>query len=273
MLEESLRRRLETLNRDRLPAATRTIAKPSKPIATTTTSRGVKPTGDLLSSAVVCENSSGEHLLIPIPVDQLWPGGEKLVASRLEHLQSLDETSDFVRAMPREAILLDLETCGFSGSALFLVGLLREIDDRLTVELLLARTYAEEQAVLVSLWQRLAAAELLVTYNGKSFDWPMVIDRSHRYLLHKTQALTAPPHLDALHLARRRWKGQLPDCKLQTIERLICRRARVGDIPGSQIPAAYDAYVRTGVTHEIEAILHHNALDLVTLLDIAMRLA
>ncbi len=282
MLSESLRRRLEELNRERLPTPPALAATKPKPQAgrpATNEPSISKPAGDLLSSAVVCENEGGEHLVMPLALDVLWPSGEALVASRLEHLQSLPAGQlvtgygPLVSALPGRAVMLDLETCGLGGAALFLVGLLRQIDGQLTVELLFARNYAEERAVMLSLWERLADADAVATYNGKSFDWPMVMDRSRRHLLHKSQTLREPHHVDVLHAARRRWRGRLPDCKLQTIERLVCRRARSGDIPGNQIPAAYDAYVRTGRPQEVEAILHHNALDLITLLDIAMRVA
>ena len=77
-------------------------------------------------------------------------------------------------------------------------------------------------------------------------------------------------HFDLLHHARRRWKSQLPNCKLQTLERYICGRNRVGDIPGRDIPLAYHDYVRTGNTEQVRSILHHNALDLVTLLQLSL---
>jgi uncharacterized protein YprB with RNaseH-like and TPR domain len=178
-----------------------------------------------------------------------------------------------VDAFPERALLLDLETCGFAGSALFLAGVLRSIDGRLTVELLLARDYSEEAAVLASLWQRIEAAQVLVSFNGKSFDWPMVVDRSRRHLLFRGASPQAPRHIDLLHAARRRWRKELPDCRLQTLEQRICGRRRAEDIPGSQIPAAYHEFVRTGFEREMNSILLHNALDLVTLLDLAMRLA
>jgi hypothetical protein len=80
-------------------------------------------------------------------------------------------------------------------------------------------------------------------------------------------------HVDLLHHSRRRWRRQLPDCRLQTLERHICGRGRTGDIAGAQIPAAYQEFVRTGFDRDMDAILLHNAIDLVTLLDLAMRLA
>jgi len=76
--------------------------------------------------------------------------------------------------------------------------------------ILLGLHYGEEPAVLASLWSRLAELDVMVTFNGKSFDWPMIEDRSRRHLLHKRRPLTPPAHLDMLHPARRKWKKLLP---------------------------------------------------------------
>lgn len=271
MLSDSLRQRLETLNRERLPnaaAATAIRRSPANPKAT--------QADEFAFEAVEVSSELGSHLLYAVPLEQLWPVGPKLVRGRLEHLKTQplgDDIARLVGALPDRAVMLDLETCGLSGSALFLVGVLRWIEQRLTIELLFARNYAEEPAVLASLWQRLSGVDVLCTFNGKSFDWPMVMDRSCRHLLHKRMELREPAHVDILHHARRKWRGVLPNCKLQTIEQQVCRRPREPDIPGAQIPAAYDAYVRTGEASEMRQVLRHNALDLVTLLDIAMRVA
>jgi uncharacterized protein YprB with RNaseH-like and TPR domain len=245
-------------------------------------------------------------LRIQLPLDELWAGGQGLVAKRHARLvdssppcaplakdgegtddrcnkpsaastlsagEQRTDLASFVAAFPDRALLLDLETCGLSGSALFLVGLLHCVEGELCVELLLARDYSEERAVLASLWQRVSAEVVVVTFNGKSFDWPMVVDRSRRHLLFRGARPPAPQHIDLLHHARRRWRGQLPDCKLQTLEQHICGRSRSGDIPGRMIPAAYQQFVRTGFDREMNSILMHNAIDLVTMLDLAMRLA
>jgi uncharacterized protein YprB with RNaseH-like and TPR domain len=79
-------------------------------------------------------------------------------------------------------------------------------------------------------------------------------------------------HCDLLHHARRRWKRVLPNCKLQTLERFVCNRSRHDDLSGAEVPAAYHEFVRTGVARQVGAIVHHNALDLVTLVQIALRL-
>lgn len=283
MLNDSLYRRLEALNRQQLPAR-----MPTKASATTTKRPARRPaaphhnqtkTAGLLERGETTVTPHGEHLTITIPVSEWWPAGDELVRSRHRQLVADasdspdDERKQFVASLPGRFLGLDLETCGLSGSALFLIGLVREHDERLTVELLFARTYAEEAAVLWSLGERLAGTETLITFNGKSFDWPMVNDRWHRHLLHRQRPLPTLAHYDVLHHARRRWRKTLPDCKLQTIERMICRRRRTGDIAGHRIPGAYDHYVQTKQPKEIEQVLYHNAVDLVTLLDVAMRLA
>jgi uncharacterized protein YprB with RNaseH-like and TPR domain len=112
--------------------------------------------------------------------------------------------------------------------------------------------------------------QVLVTFNGKSFDWPQIRDRSTLHERDPDSVDNHLVHLDLLHHARRRWRCELPNCKLQTLERYICGRHRTGDIPGGDIPAAYHDYVRTGDLAEVRQILHHNALDLVTLLQLSL---
>jgi uncharacterized protein YprB with RNaseH-like and TPR domain len=288
MLDERIRCRLEQLNRGPLPAYTLAVqsiqpANPQRIAVAPLRPRAVKPLTGLIQRGTVAANDSGKHLRIIIDLEELWPGGGDLAARRHAQLsyqpapgkpsRVQQEMASLVQAFPQNVLLVDLETCGLSGSSLFLIGLLRFVNGRLMVELLLARNYSEERAVLATFWQVAHPNSLLVTFNGKSFDWPMIADRSARHLLFRGSARPELPHVDLLHHARRRWRRQLPDCKLQTLERHICGRGRTGDIPGSQIPAAYQQFVRTGKEHEMNAILLHNAIDLVTLLDIGLRLA
>jgi len=278
MLDERIRLRLQQLNRKPLPLGATNSSRGLNKATRALQLREVKPIPGLIRQADIVANFAGEHLRVRLPVDDIWPGGEQLITRRLAFLgeqesQRCDELGLLVNALPDDALLLDLETCGFAGSPLFLVGILRRIRERFKVELLLARNYAEERAVLTSFWKIACRHRVLVTFNGKSFDWPMVLDRSTRHLLFREIKRPELLHVDLLHHSRRRWQGELPDCKLQTLERHICGRGRVGDIPGGEIPAAYQQYVLTGFQREMNAILLHNAIDLVTLLDLAMRLA
>jgi uncharacterized protein len=295
MLDETLRRRLEALNRGALADSPvgRQTAAPSRaaPIAPAPSPKSIqagRPIPGIMQQGEVIATSAGEHLRIRLPIDVLWHQGSQLITGRQEMLQTRlreaqlaveptlvmeSEFAALVAALPDRVLVLDLETCGLSGAALFLVGVLRQLDGGPTVELLLARNYAEEQAVLESLWQIIATHDVLVTFNGKAFDWPMVIDRSTRYRISAAHSPAKLRHVDMLHHARRRWRKQLPDCRLQTLEQIVCRRQRTGDIPGHRIPAAYADFVRTGFERDVESILYHNAMDLVTLFDLALRLA
>lgn len=282
MFDESLRQRLEALNRAPVPvqaARPRSATTPQVPKLRRIDPPHTKRQHALLERGEIVSNGRGTHLVISVPVWELWPEGDGLLQARYDVLaqavdfKSKDVRESFVQSFPSRFLGLDLETCGLSGSALFLIGLVRSRNGQFVVELLFARNYAEEAAVLCSLSDRLLEADTLVTFNGKSFDWPMVSDRWRRYLLDRESPLPDLAHYDVLHHARRKWRSTLPDCKLQTIERMICRRSRTGDIAGHLIPGAYDHYVQTGHTAEMEQVLYHNAIDLVTLLDVAMRLA
>lgn len=171
---------------------------------------------------------------------------------------------------PSGALFIDTETTGLAGSVVFLLGAMRVLDDDVRLVQVFARNYAEEFELAVSWSEMLADATRLVSFNGKSFDVPLLRDRLG---YHGITEPPQPPHVDLLHHARRRWGGRLPDCRLQTLERELCGRHRAGDIPGDEIPGVYHHFVRTGDARDILSVFHHNALDILTLADIALALA
>jgi uncharacterized protein YprB with RNaseH-like and TPR domain len=235
-------------------------------------------------AAQLVANRCGEHLLFARRLSALLPGVEAMIEQALDaHERGAadrhPELAGAAKHLPRGTLFLDLETCGFAGSPVFLVGLVRSVDGVLVAEQLFARHYGEERAVLATLWELAEGRQAVVSFNGKSFDWPMLVDRSRRHLLHRqvsTEPVRSPGHFgagflhcDLLHHARRRWKRLLPDCKLQTLEQYVCRRHRRDDLPGALVPAAYHDFVRTGRAHHVRSILLHNALDLATLVELA----
>jgi uncharacterized protein YprB with RNaseH-like and TPR domain len=166
-------------------------------------------------------------------------------------------------ALPGDLLFMDTETCGLSGAMIFLVGLMFHEGGQLVFEQHLARHYGQEEAILRAFARRYEQCGVLVSFNGKAFDMTQIRER---WAFHGIEPpWTAPPHLDLLHEARRRWKGQVRSFRLQSLERQFCRRHRVGDIPGSAIPGAYHEFVRTGDARQIRDILHHNLLDLLTM--------
>jgi len=166
---------------------------------------------------------------------------------------------------------LDIETTGLSPSTyLFLVGLMFVEDGRFVVEQLFARDYSEETGVLLYLRDMIKKYPMLVTYNGASFDIPFV---QTRMAVTRIAGIKPGEHVDLLEAAQRRFKGDLPNCKLETIERHLRGRARRGDIPGWQIPDAYHEFVRSGDAAKIKRILYHNRMDLLAMAYLVNHLA
>ncbi len=165
----------------------------------------------------------------------------------------------------RDIVFMDIETTGLSSSPLFLIGIMVWTDDGFLVRQFFARNYAEEAAVIATFLDLCRESKLLVTFNGKTYDYPYIRNRSAANGLQFGLDLA---HVDLLHESRRIWKHSLPDCKLQTLEAHICGRHRFGDIPGSEIPQAYHDYVRTNDARQMVSALEHNMLDLVTLADL-----
>jgi uncharacterized protein YprB with RNaseH-like and TPR domain len=171
----------------------------------------------------------------------------------------------------------DLETTGLSGGAgtyAFLVGCGGFDDDGafLTRQFVLLR-HADERPLLQMVGAELSAAGALVTFNGKSFDAPLI---ETRYLYHRLPWSAADlPHLDVLHPARRFWNdGGLADtpCSLQALENMVLGARRHGDVSGSEIPTRYFEFVRTGDARPLRAVLEHNRLDLLSLAGLTARL-
>ena len=204
------------------------------------------------------------------------PGAAALSTTFAEHL-CLDDSGMCRRILasfgpsrfrPEDVVFMDIETTGLSSSPLFLIGIMLWHGSGFEVRQFLARDYAEEAAVVGMFVDACVDKRLLVTFNGKSFDFPFIRARA------AANGITFrldPVHLDLLHESRRIWRGSLPDCKLQTLERHVCQRNRHGDIPGAEIPDAYHAYVRTANAAQIVEVLKHNMLDLVTLADLMTR--
>jgi uncharacterized protein YprB with RNaseH-like and TPR domain len=166
---------------------------------------------------------------------------------------------------PSRLLYMDLETCGLASVPLFLVGTMRVVEDDFEVTQLFARNYSEEKGVLWQVREIAAGVEGIITFNGKAFDVPFLRDRM---AFHKLEFSPPRVHYDLLHDARRRWGRSLPNCRLQTLEVLICRKNRSGDIPGSEIPGLYHEYVRTGEIGPLIPVFKHNAMDLLTMAEL-----
>ncbi|HSG27040.1 MAG TPA: ribonuclease H-like domain-containing protein, partial [Candidatus Krumholzibacterium sp.] len=136
---------------------------------------------------------------------------------------------------------------------------------RLVLDLLFARDYTEERMVLLFLAGIFSRFTTLVTFNGMTFDMPFIMERMAAHRIACTPPAT---HVDLLRVARRAVGRKTPNHKLQTLEVFLLGRKRKGDIPGSRIPGAYHEFVRTGDAGEMAAVIHHNRLDLYSMLEL-----
>lgn len=169
-------------------------------------------------------------------------------------------------AAPQRWAFLDTETTGLaggSGTYAFLIGVGRITPEGFRVRQFFMREYAEEQSVLHAVEQHLSEFDVMVTYNGKSYDQPLL---ETRYRMNRRPPPFARlPHLDLLHGARRLWKLRLENCRLMMLEQEILGFEREGDVPGELIPYIYFEYLRSREAQRIVPILHHNAIDILTL--------
>ena len=163
-------------------------------------------------------------------------------------------------------LYLDTETTGLAGgtgTCAFLIGVGAVEGSQFVIRQYFLRDYPEEKAILSALAQRLEGYEGLVTFNGKTFDVPLL---ETRFALARMKSpFRRLLHLDLLHPARRLWKLRLESCKLTHLEEHILGVRRDGDIPGSEIPAIYFEYLRSGNPQGLQPVFFHNAMDIVTL--------
>ncbi|NBC12135.1 MAG: hypothetical protein GVY09_02095 [Gammaproteobacteria bacterium] len=177
-------------------------------------------------------------------------------------------------ADPAGWVALDTETSGLAGGTgtwVFVVGLARWRTDRLElVQYLLTRLDAEAD-LLAQVAADLAAAELLLSYNGKTFDVPLLAARLR--LARLADAVSDQPHLDLLHPVRRAFAGVWPDCRLASVERCLLGHERADDLPGAEAPAAWLDWLRRGDGRRLGAVLAHNRVDLLSVAALPARLA
>jgi hypothetical protein len=162
-------------------------------------------------------------------------------------------------------VCLDLETTGLAtaaGTVAFLVGLGFWDGSRLAVRQLLLPDHADEQAFLDALEDALPADPWLVTYNGRTFDWPLL---TARFRLHRRAAPAHAGHLDLLPVARQLWKHRTGNARLATIEDAVCAVVRHGDLPGALIPERYFGYLRSRRGELLRDVVEHNRQDIVSL--------
>src|SRR6266481_2484679 len=224
-----------------------------------------------LLGAGVATNHFGEHLAI-----RNWFSTPEFANPSSMTLELLSRTRDVSvsRKMrtaledPEKWLFLDTETTGLAGGTgtyAFLIGLAWWDAGALQVEQFFMRDFGDEHAILHEVASRLAERPVLVTFNGKSFDWPLL---ENRFTM--TRSIPVPrlaAHLDLLHPARALWKLRLGSVRLVELERHVLDAARLGwhrqdDVLAALIPQHYFDYLRGGPAEPLAAVVRHNQMDL-----------
>jgi len=176
----------------------------------------------------------------------------------------------------RSPLFFDLETTGLSGGAgtvPFLVGCGYFDGETFRTRQFFLNGFAAEGVLLRAFSRFLEGTPLVVTYNGRTFDAPVM---ETRWLFHRLPvALEGMPHLDMLPASRRLWRGLAEDaasgCRLVELESLLCGVVRHGDVPGFEIPQRYFEFVRHGDASVLEPVFYHNRMDLLSLAALTAR--
>jgi len=247
-------------------------------------------TRDLIQQTRAAEHEDGERAQAAV---EEWLGGEVIDTTHGRHFETeklyerhrrhgsadigslADLPEDLLTAIsggaapltpPSDWAFLDTETTGLaggSGTCAFLVGIGRITPEGFRVRQFFMRDYCEEASLLDAVSRHLAQFRVLITYNGRSFDQPLL---ETRYRLNRSR----PPfggleHLDLLYGARRLWKLRYESCRLVDLETHVLGFERQGDVPGALIPYLYFEYLRTGHAARMLGVFHHNATDILTL--------
>jgi uncharacterized protein YprB with RNaseH-like and TPR domain len=221
--------------------------------------------------AAIATNHYGEHISV-----RKWfstpefsePSNVTLELLSRARDESLSKRNRAALADPAKWLFLDTETTGLTGGTgtyAFLIGLAWWDAGALQVEQFFMRDFTEEHSILHELAVRLAERPVLVTFNGKSFDWPLLENRFTMTRAIPTPCLAA--HLDLLHPARALWRLRLGSVRLVELERHVLDAPRLGwhredDVVSALIPQHYFDYLRGGPAEPLAGVMRHNQMDL-----------
>ncbi|WP_201313491.1 ribonuclease H-like domain-containing protein [Dyella sp. EPa41] len=184
-----------------------------------------------------------------------WPPAPPLFHAQFARLEAWIE--------PERLVLFDTETTGLAGGTgtrAFMIGVGHWHEGHFRERQLLITTLAGEAAMLDCFASWLKPDSVLVSYNGKSYDAPLLKTRFR--LQRRASPLDGLMHIDLLHPVRRRWRGAWENCRLATAERQLLQVVREDDLPGAEAPAAWLGFLRGGDAAPLHRVAHHNSQDL-----------
>lgn len=252
---------------------------------------------EAVSDSPVSDSEAASHLPVRDPETEAWSrlgfelrtgsGGECLtreVEYAADHRHGHFAVADLLTAgtalarldpagrhvAPERLLYLDTETTGLgqgAGNVPFLIGLGWWTGEAFIVRQHLIRHPGEEAAMLAMLAEKLPSFSHLVTYNGRTFDWPLV---KNRFVMHRMKPPKDPAHFDFLYPSRSLWRTTLPSVRLGAVEEAKLGIFREDDIPGAMAPQLYFRYLAERDVSLLAGVIRHNELDIATLLTLSI---
>ncbi len=193
-------------------------------------------------------------------IDQLKEQLDTKILFKIANNKSTNLNDEIIENL----IFIDTETTGLmggTGTVSFLIGAGYFTAGDFVIEQYLMRDYDEEAAMLQDFKEIMGNHNIIVSFNGKSFDLPLI---KTRLIMNRFDRPNYDFHLDLLHSARRLWSF-LDSCSLKSLERNILNFERIDDVPGHLIPGLYFEFLENKNLELLAPILEHNMYDILSL--------
>jgi len=261
---------------NRLRGTPEAAAPRSEPAAPAETEQPALPAGFGAIGVGLEENEVGPFLLRRIAYPLPYRHGKHELGELLARAGRLHPIAERQNGSsgpidPYRLLFLDTETTGLgvgAGNVPFMVGFGYYAGSAFIVEQALIRHPGEERAMLTYLLDRMKDKTHIVSYNGRTFDWPVL---ANRFILNGwRKSGQSPGHLDFLHPSRALWRKTLPSCRLGAVEEARLGVRREDDVPGSLAPTLYFQFLSDGNPEHLHGVYAHNEKDILTLASLAV---
>ncbi len=254
--------------RDKLSRLSSQINRPEEKIDTGSEYDRYKIAADCLNGEI-CGRSEGTYIRIVSDFDPAYAHGDMTVADLNSAAEfkpiNYNHWGEDLPLDRKKLLFIDTETTGLggAGTVAFLIGIGSIIGDNFQVRQYFLPDYPDEAAMLEAVREEITPESVIVSYNGRAFDMPIIQDRM---ILHRVERnLEYADHIDLLHSTRRLYKRRLQSCRLGNIEQNILSFFRYDDIPGALVPAIYFDWLNNMNTGRLPGVIEHNLYDIVSL--------
>ncbi len=239
-------------------------ASSSSPIAI---SKKAKKLQQALGGKII-SSQAGEYIFLKQFYDSDYIHGQiafGTLADTNYQLSHFSKTDENAKLSPANCLFFDTETTGLSGAGAvpFLIGFGMFVAGGFETRQYIIPDFADEAAMLENVFTEFSDKRILVSYNGKSFDKPLIEDR---LIIHRiARAVPFDEHIDLLHTSRSLFKRRLGNCSLGNIEEHVLGYTRDDDIPGYLVPSVYLDWIHNDAAAQLKEVIEHNRQDIVSL--------